>query len=149
MVNETFSLMQFHVYNFYAVLMNKAVFTPSATILCKITKSLISAEPKPDENLKKEIIEIYEKTNKNIEEPLSIVEWVVFKNMDRGLNRQVEIGDKEFYLTQLYDALDRVSLRLSEIVTEIAKKYSLDIPMGMIGRGTGTGQMLSFPTETE
>jgi hypothetical protein len=68
---------------------------------------------------------------------LSIIELAVFKNLNKGLNRELEIGDKTFSLTELYQYLDEVSKELSTIVIMIAKKYSIDIPMlQMSGQGS-------------
>lgn len=39
-------------------------------------------------------------------------------------------------LIDLYKYLDEVSKELSEIVIKISAKYSLDIPMGIMSRGS-------------
>ena len=125
---EELSLLKFGIYNFFAVLMGRQIFTPSATVLCKITRSIINAEPEPNKEFLEEVHKIYTKTHEKVNENLAIVELAVFKNIDRGLNRTIEIGDKEFTIVELYRCLDEVSLRLSNIVVSIAKKYTFEIP---------------------
>lgn len=66
---------------------------------------------------------------------MPIVELAVFKNLERGLNREIDIGNKSFYLVELYKYLDEISKELSNIVIEIAKKYSLDLPMNITSGG--------------
>jgi len=133
MVVDELSLIRFGVYNFFAVLMNKPVFQPSATTLCEIAKSIVEAETEPDEKLKGQIVTIYEETNPRVKQPLSVVELAVFKNIDRGLNRAIEIGEVEFPISELYRYLEQVRWDLVKIVIEIAKKYTLDIPISALG----------------
>lgn len=118
--------------------MNKPVFQPSATTLCEIAKSVVEAETEPDEKLKNQIITIYEETNPNVKQPLSIVELAVFKNIDRGLNRAIEIGEEEYAIAELYKYLEKVRWELVKIVIQIAKKYTLDIPISALGGGQQT-----------
>ena len=136
MAVDELSLIRFGVYNFFAVLMNKPVFQPSATTLCEIAKSIAEAETVTDDKILKKIKEIYDETTDNVKQPLSIVELAVFKNIDRGLNKTIEIGDKEFPISELYRYLERVRWALVEIVIGIAKKYTLDIPVSALGGGT-------------
>ncbi|HJX50079.1 MAG TPA: hypothetical protein VJ438_01315, partial [Candidatus Nanoarchaeia archaeon] len=77
-------------------------------------------------------------------ESLPIIELAVFKNLDKGLNREIDIGDKTFSLTQLYKYLDEVSKELTIVVVEIAKKYNLDIPIGQIGLNKSNVQTISL-----
>jgi hypothetical protein len=133
---EELSLLKFGIYNFFAVLMGRQIFTPSATVLCKIAKSIINAEPEPNKELLKQVDTIYTKTHEKVKENLAIVELAVFKNIDRGLNREIQIGDKEFTIVELYRYLDEVSLRLTDIVVGIAKRYTFEIPTEPLGTGT-------------
>ncbi len=107
-------------------------------------QSLLVSEPEPDTENKDRLSWIYNNTHKNVNEPLSIVELAVFKNLDRGLNREIEIGDKSFTLTELYSYLDEVALELSGIVISIAKKYSIDIPIQALGSMQQTQQTIQF-----
>jgi iron-sulfur cluster repair protein YtfE (RIC family) len=134
---DELSLIRFNVVNFFSLLMNSRPFQPISTLLIKLVESIIEAEPTPDVEQKKRVRWIYENTHKNVNENLSIIELAVFKNLNKGLNRELEIGDKTYSLTELYQYLDEVSKELSTIVIMIAKKYSIDIPMlQMSGQGS-------------
>jgi hypothetical protein len=127
-MGEELSLLKFGIYNFFAVLMGRQIFTPSATVLCKIAKSIINAEPEPNKELLEKVNKIYTQTHEKVKENLAIVELAVFKNIDRGLNREIQIGEREFTIVELYRYLDEVSLRLTDIVVGIAKRYTFEIP---------------------
>lgn len=129
------SLVRFTTLNFFAVLMNSRPFNPISTLLIKIVSSLISCEPEPDKKNKQRLNWIYNNTHERIREPLSIIELAVFKNIDRGLNRELEVGDKAYTLAEIYKYLDEVILELTQMVISIAKKYSVDIPMSLMGVG--------------
>jgi hypothetical protein len=106
-------------------------------------ESLINSEPEPDIKVKKRLKWIYEHTHSRVNCHLSIVELVVFRNLDKGISKEIEIGNKTFYLAELYNYLDEISKELANIVVEIAKKYSLDIPMFYFGGGkSGTTQTI-------
>jgi hypothetical protein len=130
--------------NFFAVLLQSRPFQPISTLLIKIVYSLISAEPEPNEDDKKRLDWIYDNTHKKVNEPLSIIELAVFKNLDRGLNRELDISDKTFTLTELYSYLDEVALELSGIVINIAKRYSIDIPIQALGSMQQSQQTIQF-----
>lgn len=133
MVADELSLIRFTTMNFFAVLLQSRPFQPISTLLIKIVNSLISCENEPDKKDKKRLDWIYENTHEKVKENLSIVELAVFKNLDKGLNREIDIGDNTFYMTELYKYLDEVALELSSIVIKIAKKYSIDIPVQSLG----------------
>jgi len=134
------SLVKFAVMNFFAVILNHRVFQPISTLLIKLVNSLIEAEPEPDKVISERLKWIYEHTHEGIDVPLAIVELAVFKNLEKGLNREIEIGQKTFNLTELYAILDEVALELSKIVIQTAKKYSLDLPIIQ----TAQSQKISF-----
>lgn len=133
---EELSLIRFGVVNFFSILINSRPFQPISTLLIKIVEAIIYAEPEPDKKNLDRLKWLYDNTHKEVEENLSIVELAVFKNLERGLNREIDIGSKSFYLVELYKYLDEVSKELSNIVIGIAKKYSLDLPMNMSNIGT-------------
>jgi hypothetical protein len=144
MVAEDLSLIRFTTMNFFAVLLQSRPFQPISTLLIKIVYSLISSEPEPNKDDRKRLDWIYGNTHKEVKEPLSIVELAVFKNLDRGLNREIDLGDKTFTLTALYSYLDEVALELSSIVISIAKRYSIDIPIQALGSMQTTQQTIQF-----
>jgi len=135
MADSELSLIKFAFMNYWAVIISTRPFQPTSTLLIKLVEALISAEPEPDEKHKKRVKWIYEHTHKKVLTHLSIVELAVFKNIDKGLNCEIELGENTFYLTELYNILDEISKELSTIVIKIAKKYSLDIPMMNVGKG--------------
>jgi len=126
---DDISLVRFGVTNFFAVLMNSPVFRPTASLLIKLVSSLIASEPQPDKKNQQRLDWIYDHTHFKVDVSLPVVELAVFKNLDRGLSREIDIGDKTFHLVELYKYLDEISKELATIVISIAKKYSIDIPM--------------------
>lgn len=131
------SLVHYNVTAFFSTVLNNAPFIPVFTKQHKIVESLINAEPKPDTELLKRINDIYQTTHKKVNLKLPTTELIVFKNLDKGLNREVDINGKTFHLIQLYEYLDEVSLEFSRIVTGIAKKYNIDIPFNFGKQTTG------------
>jgi hypothetical protein len=121
--------------NYWAVTISTRPFQPTSTLLIKLVEALISSEPEPDEKHRKRVRWIYEHTHRKVNMHLSIVELAVFKNIDKGLNCEIELGENTFYLTELYNILDEISKELSNIVIEIAKKYAFDVPTLNIGKG--------------
>jgi hypothetical protein len=126
---DSFSLVKYEVNNFHNVMLSSRPFYPISTLLIKIVLALIEAENEPDESEKEKVEWIYNNTHKNVNEHISVIELAVFKNIERGLNREVEIGNKTFTLTELYKYLDEVVLELSKIVVKISKKYNLEFPI--------------------
>ena len=132
MVSDDLSLIRFNVANFFAVIMNSRPFQPISSLLIKLVSAIISSEPKPDEKRVERIAWIYKNTHKKVMKSLPIVELAVFKNLERGLNREIEIADDTYYLTELYKYLDEVALELTDIVIQVSKAYAIDIPIGMM-----------------
>lgn len=130
MVDGDLSLVKFNVINFYSLVLTHRPFQPITTILMKIVSSLLASEEKtdPSEETVKRLTWIKLNTHEKVLFPLAIVELAVFKNIDRGLSRQIEIDGKEFHLTTLYMYLDEIIHELTMIVIGIAKKYSIDLP---------------------
>jgi hypothetical protein len=140
------NLITFHVLNFYSIVIQSRPFHPISTILIKLVQSLIACEPEPDPEMKKRVDWIYQNTHKKVNIPISIIELAVFKNLDKGLNREIDIGDHSFNLIELYKYLDEVTLELSTIVVEIAKKYNVEIPLSSFS-GMGKTNVQSFTIE--
>lgn len=140
MMNQELSIVRFCVYNFFGILMNSRPFQPVSTTLIKLVESLIESEPNPDQAVRDRIRWIYNHTHERVDMPLAVVELLVFRNLDKGINREIEIAEKTFYLSELYAILDEISKELTNTVVEIAKKYSLDIPIG----GFNTKQVMEI-----
>jgi hypothetical protein len=145
-MGEELSLVRFCVLNFFSVLIQSRPFQPISTILIKLVDALINSEAEPDKKMQERIKWIYENTNENVETHLSVVELAVFRNLDKGVNREIEIGDKTFHLAELYNILDEISKELSNMVIKIAVKYNLDMPMLTSG---SKGSMQSFGFDEE
>lgn len=129
------SLVRFQVLNFFSLIMTSRPFAPISTILIKVVDCLLLAEPEPDTRIREKVKWIYDNTHQKVHLPLPIIELAVFKNLDKGLNREIEIEDKTFSLIELYRYLDEISIELSKIVVNVAKKYSLDIPLQQFNVG--------------
>jgi hypothetical protein len=130
---DDISLVRFGVTNFFAVLMNSPVFRPTASLLIKLVSSLVASEPQPDKKNQERLDWLYQHTNKRVDVSLPVVELAVFKNLDRGLSREIDIGDETYHLVELYKYLDEISKELATMVIAIAKKYSIDIPLSNYG----------------
>lgn len=128
MMDSSLSLIRFNIINFFSILINSRPFQPISTTLIKVVESLISSEPDPDIKFQKRIDWIYEHTHEQIDFPLPIIELAVFRNLDKGLNKEIDIGSKTFLLVDMYKYLDEISKELSTIVVKIGKKYSVEIP---------------------
>jgi hypothetical protein len=134
------SLIKFAFMNFWAVLIQTRPFNPISTLLVKLVEALISSELEPDIKVKNRLKWISEHTHERVNEPLSIIELAVFKNLDKGLNREIDIGNKTFSLIVLYKYLNEISDELAKMTVEIGKKYSLDIPQMQFNKS----QMMSI-----
>jgi len=141
------SLVKFCVMQYFAVLLSARPFSPISTLLIKLVEALISSETEPDKKIQARVKWIYENTNSKVQAHLSIVELVVFKNLDKGVNREIEIGEKTFILAELYNYLDEISKELTNIVINTAKKYSIDIPISSFGMKSGTIQSIGGEDE--
>lgn len=135
MSESELSLVRFCCGNYFAVLLNARPFFPITTLLIKLVRALIQSEPEPDKEIIKRLNWIVEHTHEEVDTHISIVELAVFRNLDRGLNREIEIGHKDYNLVELYKYLDEISAELTEVVIQVAKKYSIDMPMQQFGTG--------------
>lgn len=119
---------------------------PITTTLIKLVDSLIESEIEPEQEMKKRVKWIYEHTSEEVNCHLSTVELLVFRNIGKSVNREVEIGDKTFNISELYYILDNISNELAKIVITISKKYNFDMPIMNLGKGQST-QTIGFDSE--
>lgn len=131
----SFSLIQYEVNNFHSILMSSRPFFPTTTLLLKLVSALIHSEPDPDPKMKERIAWLYENTHEKVKEHISIIEYITFNNIGKGVNREVEVGSKAFYLYELYRYLDDITHELILCVVAISKKYNLEIPIQHFGSG--------------
>ena len=66
-------------------------------------------------------------THKEIEAPISIVEFMLFKNWMKGTNYEVDIAGKSFTLTKLFYYGNQLIQECVKIVTDLTKDYSFEI----------------------
>jgi hypothetical protein len=131
-MTESMSLIQFFVINFYSSLMNNRMLSPNFSDMYFICKSLVLSEPEPDKKYLEKLEYIYNNTNEEVNAPLAVIEMLVFKNIQHGISKEIDIYGKEFSLNKLYAMLDAVNDQCLEIVVAIAKKYSIDFPVGVM-----------------
>lgn len=134
---DSLSLVKFNVINFHSVLLNSRPFHPVTTIFLKLVYAIVRSEKEPNKVNIARLDWIHKNTHTSINLPISIIEFCVFKNIQQGLNRQIEIGKKDFSMIELYQCLDEISLELTLMVIDIAKKYSIEIPFNALSGGGG------------
>lgn len=134
------SLMQYFTNLFFHMLMSNRIWEPNVTDLCRLSEALLLSEHEEHrdndwKNMMKEINYIYENTHEDIKTHLAIIELSYFKNMQRGLNQNIEITSnegivREYNTPTLYKYIDMVPQRLVRIIMKVASKYALEIPLG-------------------
>jgi hypothetical protein len=145
MASTEISVLKFGVLNFFSLILNRSLFTPVITSMAEIVKAIIEAEAKPDQEKKAKVEYIYHNTNDKINQPLALVELAVFRNMDRGLNKEIDFENGSFTIAELYKALDNIRWELVSIVTSIIKKYTMDLPLFDMGSMMGGNKIGLFP----
>ena len=101
-------------------------------------------DPSPDvKNLLKKLEYIKENTSKNLNTPYFVVVHVIARNMHKPLSFPIEVKvadrrTREFELGELIRELEEAHIHINEIQREIAKEYSIDIPL------TSQGQAVVF-----
>jgi hypothetical protein len=100
-----------------------------------LCQDIINAEDKPLATMQNKLDWIKENTTENLHIPFVIVETFISKNVTRPLNYSVEVPltnynpphYKEYELMTLIVEMKRAYEQMRWIVTQIAKKYSIDI----------------------
>lgn len=140
------SLIRYNLINFFQTLMYSRPLAPTSTLLIKIVEALLSSEPEPDQKLRERVDWIYENTHPDIMKHLSIVEYAVYRNFGESLNREIEIGNKTFYIIELYKILNQIEKELTNIVIKITKKYTFEIPLsqGYTGGSKGSDDTINI-----
>jgi hypothetical protein len=131
-IADDWSIIKYEFANFHQIVMTSRNIYPNPSLLAKLVLSMIEAESEPDTEMKERVNWIYENTHKEVMEHLSIIELVVIRNIMGSLNKEIEIGSKNFTLTQLVRYLDELSAELMKMVVKIGKKYSLEMPTNMM-----------------
>jgi len=127
------SLMQFHLHNFFHTLINSNFNFPMYTKLCRIAEAMAYSQPIEEEEHVAECInkinKINNSTHPELDINLSIVEAVIIKNNQYGLDKTIDINNRSIKLSMLYLYVDEAVKQLTKIVMDIARKYSLEIPI--------------------
>lgn len=137
--------MQFHYVGFFSSLTSSSMAIPNTTDRLKICESLIISEPEPDEKVLERLDWLYKFTNKEIQTKLPIIEMVILKNINRGLEGEIDINGESFKIGDLYAYVDEVDRELARIVTNVAKKYNLDVPLQQLTGLGKAGKETSLP----
>jgi hypothetical protein len=127
MADGELSIVRYTVISYFQLLLNSNPFSPSHTKLINLVTALISSEPEPDPIVLERVNWIYNNTHEKVNIPLAIIELAVYRNLDKGLNRELDIGNKTFVLTELYKYLNEVTIELTKVVIKVATRYSIDI----------------------
>lgn len=100
-----------------------------------LCQDIINAEGAPDKNMQERLDWIKANTSENLGIPFQIVETYVSKYASRPLTAQFEVQIsksprrfKEFELLELIVEMKSAYADMRWIVTQIAKKYSIDVP---------------------
>jgi hypothetical protein len=137
------SLVKYNVTAFFSIVLNSFPLTPIYTKQLKIVDALLKSEPEPDKEMVERLKWLYENTHEKVKISLPVIEYIVFHNINKGVNREVELMNKTFHLTMLYKYLDETSFELSQMVITIAKKYSLDVAFNFTNQNKGGGIQLT------
>jgi len=137
---------QFHVINFFHVFLTNQIYNMNITGEIGFVRALLRSMHPPKREKEREerkiwnnaVENIWEKTNEDINTKITFVELAYNKNVQRGLNKQVEIEDndgesKDYNTAQLYSHLKSAESILVEIVVTIAGVYNVAIPMNNRG----------------
>lgn len=128
MLDSSLSLIRFNILNYFYTLLNTQPFYPNITKLMKLLKSVISSESEQDNEMSERLKWIQENTHDEINCPLPIIELMVFRNLHGNLNREITIGENDFFLIDLYKILDEVIIEMTDMIIKIGKKYSFEMP---------------------
>jgi hypothetical protein len=122
------------VARYYDTLTRNNFVTPNFCDLMRIAESILNKEP--DEN-KRELARLKELDARvppmNIE--LAKCELIFYKNAHKGIQAEVEISGVTYHLGDLWVHINAVIKEMTRIVSEVAYKYDLEIPIQMTGSG--------------
>jgi hypothetical protein len=104
------------------------------TLSLTICFCLTTAEESPDSKIIERLKFIRDNTHEKIMLPLSTTEMAILMNLGSNISKAIEFKDntgkeREYPLHKLIQYAKASYFELAMFVTEIGKKYSLDIPM--------------------
>jgi hypothetical protein len=102
-----------------------------------LCQDIINTENPPNKELQGRLDKIKRTTTPNLNIPFVVVETFISKNINRSLTFVVEVPVtqtrpqrfKEFELMDLIIEMKNAYMLMREIVTEIAKKYDVSVPL--------------------
>lgn len=106
-----------------------------------LCQDIINAEDKPNATMQGKLDWIKEHTTTSLNIPFVVVETFISKNVTRPLTYSVEVPIsqsrpkrfKEYELIDLIIEMKRAYEQMRWIVTQIAKRYSIDVPFEKAG----------------
>lgn len=118
------------------VLVGKFLMEGNFLQALNLCQDIINAEDKPSKEMQSKLDWIKENTTTNLKIPFITVETFISKNVTRPLTYTVEVPlsqtkpkrYKEYELIDLIIEMKKAYEQMRWIVTQIAKKYSIDIP---------------------
>jgi hypothetical protein len=101
-----------------------------------LCQDIIKAEDTPNQTMQTKLDWIKKNTTENLKIPFMIIETYVSKNINKPLTYTVEVPTtdtrprrfREYELIELIIEMKVAYEGMREIVTQIAKRYSIDIP---------------------
>lgn len=128
--------MSYMIQYYYHTLSSNRFDTPNFTDLMRICESIINKDPKGNEAFIKELKEINDRVGE-IDINLAQMELVFYKNAHKGINAEIDIKGDSYTLGHLFSEVNKSISKMTKIVSEIAYKYDIDIPLNKSKRDGG------------
>ena len=118
-----------HLYrSFWTAITRNAFNQPNLTDCLNLLDSVELTTPNP--KIRERINWLHENTCEGFNQPLAVLEYVLFKNWQKGCNHEVDIYGKTYTLTQLFLFGNKLLTECCRLMTEMTKNYSFDIKYG-------------------
>lgn len=119
--------MEYCIAQYFGVMQFNSFENPKYLEMMQMTRALIMAEEPVNKALLGDIQFIEDFTDEKTRIPLSVIQLAISRNYVKGTEWQLTIYDKNFTITELHRIASGVVTRLTDIVTNISRKYSLEI----------------------
>jgi hypothetical protein len=108
--------------------------------LLHLALQIIKSENEPDKELLKKLEWIKENTTKRLMTNYFIIVHTIARKMSYSLMTPIEVKvserkTREFTLGELISEVEEAHIAINDIVKEVAKNYSIDIPYGKTSGG--------------
>lgn len=122
------------IMRYYDVLTHNSFNSPNFTDLIRLAESILNKEPIENAEDIKRIESLYNKVPPvNIEMPK--LELIFFKNNHKGIQAEIDINGTTYTLGDLFTYINDVIQEITKIVSKVAYKYDLEIPLEGYGGG--------------